>query len=108
MAAVDDIIRKWVERAEQSGELKSSAWWGKPLNLDDGFDETPAELRMAFKVLRNAGYRPAEVGLLNSIDTLRRELAAATGGDAAAAIRRRLHDALFRIALVREQVRRRC
>ena len=37
--------------------------------------DTPAELRMAFKVLKDAGYAPAEVQMLHEVATLCAELA---------------------------------
>ena len=41
-----------MERVEASGEMRHAA--GKPLPLNDGFDQTPEELRMAYKALKNA------------------------------------------------------
>ncbi len=65
-----------VRAAEESGELRAAKSWGKPLDLGDGYDETPVHLRMAFKVLKDAGYAPAEVQLLNDAAELRRRLKA--------------------------------
>ncbi len=78
MAAVDDVIKQWLQEAERSGELKRNPHLGKPFDFDDGFLETPARLRMAYKVLRNAGYVPAEIELLNEIAALRETLEATT------------------------------
>ena len=76
MAGVDEIIRQWVQKVEQTGELRSGPGFGKPLNLDDGFLETPEELRMAHKVLKNAGYVPAEIEMLQQLAQLREQLSA--------------------------------
>ena len=73
---LDDRIGEMVRAAEQSGELQTAKSWGKPLDFGDGYDETPADLRIAYKVLKDAGCAPAEVQLLNDVAALRRELKA--------------------------------
>jgi hypothetical protein len=82
MAGVDDIIGQWVKQAERSGELKQGRYWGKPFDLDDGFEQTPVRLRMAYRVLKNAGYIPHEVEMLNTLADLKE--AAAQESDPAA------------------------
>ena len=47
MAAVDDVIKQWIREAQKSGELARNPYVGKPFDLEDGFLETPARLRMA-------------------------------------------------------------
>ena len=74
MAGVDDIIGNWVKEAELSGEVRSLPGFGKPFNPDDGFLETPARLRMVHKILKNAGYVPAEIEMLQQLATLRDQL----------------------------------
>jgi hypothetical protein len=71
VAGVDEIIRQWVQKVEQTGELRGGSGFGKPLDLADGFLETPEELRMAHKVLKNAGYVPAEIEMLQQLAQLR-------------------------------------
>ena len=77
MAGVDDIIGNWVRKAERTGELKNGKFWGKPLDLNDGFEQTPEKQRMAYKVLKNAGYQPWEVETMARIAELREALEAA-------------------------------
>jgi Domain of unknown function (DUF1992) len=74
----DDHIGRSLRDSEASGELKAAPSWGKPLDFGDGYDETPAELRMPFKVLKDAGVVPHEVTLMAEAAGLRKELAAAT------------------------------
>ena len=83
MAGVDDIIGSWVKQAERSGELQRGKHWGKRIPFDDGFAETPAELRMTHKILKNAGFVPAEVEMMQQLEQLKRRLAD-TGSEAAA------------------------
>ena len=58
MSAIDEIVRQWMAKVEASAEMRSAA--GKPLPPDDGMEQTPERLRMAYKVLKNAGYVPDE------------------------------------------------
>ena len=74
MAGVDEIIRQWVQKAEKSGEVRDLPGFGEPFRFEDGFLETPTELRMAYKVLKNAGYVPAEIEMLQNLATMREEL----------------------------------
>ena len=61
--------------AQESGELKSAKSYGKPIDFGDGYEDTPAELRMAFKMLKDSGYAPAEVQMLHELAGLRKEYA---------------------------------
>lgn len=72
----DDIGRKLAE-SQASGELKSAPSYGKPLDFGDGYDDTPAELRMPMKVLKDAGVVPPEVELMRQAAALREQADAA-------------------------------
>ncbi len=74
---LDDHIGRSLAASEQSGELRSAPSYGRPLNLGDGYDETPAELRMGYKILKDAGVVPPEVELMRDIEALRQAVAAA-------------------------------
>lgn len=54
------IAEKRIEEAIERGEFDNLAGAGKPLKLDDD-PNVPPELRMAFKILKDAGIVPAEV-----------------------------------------------
>ena len=58
------------------GELKSARSYGKPLDLGDGYDETPAELRMGMKILKDAGVVPPEVEAMREVAELEARIAA--------------------------------
>ena len=58
MATLDEQIAQSLRESQRSGELQSAASWGKPLDLADGYAQTPEELRMAFKALKDAGFAP--------------------------------------------------
>lgn len=77
----DDHIGERLRKSEQSGELRSAPSYGKPLAFGDGYDQTPAELRMAMKILKDAGVVPPEVEAMRDAAALEAQLA--TCGDAA-------------------------
>ncbi len=104
---LDDHIGRSLAEAERSGELKTARSWGKPLNLGDGYDETPAELRMGFKILKDAGVVPPEVELMRDIEVLRLQVEGATDDMAATrAARQRLSEMQQLLALRLEKLRR--
>jgi hypothetical protein len=100
----DDIGRKLAEAAA-SGELQHARSWGKPLDLGDGYDETPTELRMGMKILKDAGVVPAEVELMREIEALRQRLEGAADDEAARAGRQRLSEMQQALALRLEKLR---
>jgi hypothetical protein len=75
MDGLEESIRRSLERDLQSGVLRSAPSWGKPLEINDGFLETPEALRLGYKILKDAGYLPAEVEAFRALAALREELA---------------------------------
>lgn len=97
----DDIGRQLAE-SHRSGELRSAPSYGKPLNLGDGYEETPAELRMGMKILKDAGVVPPEVELMQLIEAQRQRVEAAPDDTAA---KQQLADMRQRLALRLEKLR---
>jgi len=102
---LDDHIGRSLAESEKSGELRSARNFGKPLDLGDGYDETPVELRMGYKMLKDAGVVPHEVQLMRDIETLRRQLDGAPDDDAARAGRQKLSEMQQQLALRLEKLR---
>ncbi len=75
LVLLEDHIGRSLAESARSGELRSAPSYGKPLHFGDGYDETPAELRMPFKMLKDAGVLPPEVELMRQIAALETELA---------------------------------
>ena len=104
---LDERIANMVREAEDSGELQAAKAWGKPLDFGDGYDETPADLRIAFKVLKDAGCAPAEVQMLNEVAEMRRKLKAlAPESEEAAALRMKIIETEATISLRLERIAR--
>jgi hypothetical protein len=105
MATIDEQIAQSLRDAERSGELQAAPSWGKPLDLADGYAQTPEELRMAFKALKDAGFVPPEVETMQQIAALRAQLAAAPDAPDAEALRTRLSELQQHLALRLEKLR---
>ena len=106
----DEAIRSLDQRigealAASGAELQASPAWGKPLP-DDGYLDTPPELRMAFKLLKNAGHVPAEVELMRELKRWRDQHAALPPGPAADALAARIAERQLLIALRIERLAR--
>lgn len=99
----DDIAGKWVKEAEESGELKRSKLFGKELDLQDGFAQTPEELKVAFKVLKNSGFVPGEVGLFRELEGLRKKLVVETDEEERKALQRQIAEKQLKIQIFAEQ-----
>src|SRR3954469_3770084 len=74
LRTLDEHIADSLRESERSGEIAKARDFGKPIDFGDGYDETPAELRMAFKVLKDAGYAPPEVAMLQELGAMRKAL----------------------------------
>ncbi|MBR5882597.1 MAG: DUF1992 domain-containing protein [Mailhella sp.] len=58
-----------IAQAQKEGAFEHLPGEGRPLDLEDD-SSVPAELRMAFKVLKNAGYVPPEIADRKEIGTI--------------------------------------
>lgn len=67
---MSDILKKLAEKkikeAQERGEFDNLSGRGKPLDFTE-WDRVPEELRMAYKILKNAGFSPPEVELKKEI-----------------------------------------
>lgn len=60
MFNVDAVAEERIQEALRRGDFDHLPGSGKPLELDDD-RLVPAEVRIAFRILKNAGYVPPEV-----------------------------------------------
>ena len=54
------LAERRIEEAIARGEFDDLPGAGRPLDLDDEDPLLPEELRLAYRILRNAGFSPAE------------------------------------------------
>jgi hypothetical protein len=97
--SLDEEIARRLEESRADGELEQAPSFGKPLPLDDGWDETPEALRMPFKILKDAGVRPPEIELFHERAALRARILAEVDGPVRDSLRARLVDLELTIAL---------
>ena len=84
------LVEERIQTAQDEGAFENLPGKGKPLNLDD--DSTvPEDLRLTFKVLKNAHCLPIEMELRKEILSLRQLLKAAIDPDARPELRRQLN-----------------
>ncbi|HLL17444.1 MAG TPA: DUF1992 domain-containing protein [Rubrivivax sp.] len=102
---LDEHIGRSLEQAAASGELRTAASYGKPLNLADGYQQTPVELRMGYKILKDAGVVPPEVELMQRIEALRQSLDSEPDDATARAGRQKLSEMRQQLALRLEKLR---
>jgi len=99
-----DILATIAERkileAMARGEFDALPGRGEPLLLVDDLVGVPPELRMAYKILKNAGYVPPEVDLQREIVTLRDLLDATEDDTERRRLRRELEHRRIRLALM--------
>lgn len=66
MFLIDKIAEEKIKRAVENGELQNLVGEGQPLSpQDDAL--VPAELRAGYRLLKNAGYLPAEMALRKEV-----------------------------------------
>jgi hypothetical protein len=102
---LEDEIGRKLQESQASGELASAPSYGKPLNLGDGYDQTPAELRMAMKILKDAGVVPPEVELMQQIQAQQLRAETAADEESAQMERQKLSEMRQLLALRLERLR---
>jgi len=80
MHAFEAIAEQRISEAVARGELDNLPGAGQPLNLEEDL-LVPEDLRMAYRILKNAGYVPPEVEALREIADLERLLHALDEGE---------------------------
>ena len=94
---LDFIAEQRIAEAVSKGELEDLPGAGRPLELDDDA-LIPEELRLAYRILKNAGYVPAELETPKEIGELEALLAE---GDADAEAHSR---AVRKLALLKTRI----
>src|SRR5207244_11886023 len=77
MSALDLIAEEKIRDAIRAGVFNDLPGAGRPLALDDD-TLIPEELRIAYRILKNAGCLPPEIKTRKEAATLRKLVAAAT------------------------------
>ena len=105
MRTLDEEIARHLHESLSAGELRQAPSYGKPMDETPGWEETPADLRMPFKILKDAGVPPPEIALFHQRARLREQLQSTPPGEQREGIRRSLSELEQVIALRLESLR---
>ena len=98
------LAEQRIREALRQGHFDNLSNAGQPLNLDDYFS-APADLRMAYSILKNANCTPAEVELLNEVARIKQAIAAAADPATKRELQRALVGHQTRLAVLLERRR---
>jgi hypothetical protein len=102
MGLMETIAENRIRAAQDEGLFSNLPGEGKPLSLDDD-RSVPDDLRLTFKILKNAGCLPIEMELNREIYNLRQLLKAAIDETARKEMRRELNYLLLKEAISRKR-----
>ena len=100
MWLIDQLAEQRIHEAAGQGAFDDLPGAGQPLSLDDDA-AVPAELRTAYRLLKNAGYLPPELQLRRDIAAAEQLLALAEQAEERADHARRLRYLMVRLNLTR-------
>ncbi len=96
------IAEAKIQEGIERGDFDSLPGRGKPLRFED-MSGVPADMRLGYKILRNAGVAPPEVELRREVYRLDREIAATHDPAALAELQRRRRDIDLSLAMMLER-----
>jgi hypothetical protein len=94
------LVEDRIQKAQDEGVFDNLPGKGKPLNLDDD-RSVPEDLRLTFKVLKNAHCLPIDMELRKEIFSLRQLLTAAIDLEERRKLRRELNLLILKFNLRR-------
>lgn len=100
------VAERKIREAIERGELDNLALKGQPLRRED-LSGVPEELRMGYKILKNAGMLPAELEINREILALKDLLACTRDEEERRAIKTRLSEKLLHFNVLMEKAGRR-
>ncbi|HEX7065777.1 MAG TPA: DnaJ family domain-containing protein [Bacillales bacterium] len=92
---MDSLVEEKIRQAVEDGELDNLPGKGKPMVQDD-LSGVPGELRIGYKMLKNAGMIPEEVQLKKEMVTLEELIAQCVNEEERASLRRELNQKTLR------------
>jgi hypothetical protein len=84
------IVEERIQKAQEEGLFDNLPGKGKPLDLDDD-SFVPEDLRLTYKILKNAKCLPIEMELRKEIFSLRQLLNASIDSETGRELRRKLN-----------------
>lgn len=102
MSIFERIAEQRIQEAMARGEFDNLALKGAPLPVED-LSNIPEELRMGYRILKNAGVLPEELEVRREIVDLRKLLAACTDEEERTTLRKRLTARQLRFTMLMER-----
>jgi hypothetical protein len=102
MGFMERLAEERIRTASEEGLFRNLPGHGKPLNLDDD-SGIPEDMRLVFKILKNAGCLPAEMELRKEIYSLGQLIHAAVDEDSRKGLLRELNLLQLKEAIVRRK-----
>lgn len=97
------IAERKIQEAMAGGEFDDLSGKGKPLVMEEDLTGVPAELRMAYRILKNAGFVPPEVELRKEIVSLRELVNSLEESEERRKRRRELDFKLLKLSMMRKR-----
>lgn len=104
--AIEKLIEQKIREAMGRGEFDNLDGRGKPVDLSDYFS-TPEDVRLGYKLLKDAKIVPEELALLRETEELKAELERCNTEDEKRRIRRTIEEKRLKYNLLRERYKRR-
>jgi hypothetical protein len=105
MDLISLLAEEKIKQAEANGEFRNLPGAGKPLELED-LSGVPEDVRMSYKILKNAGYIPPEMQLQKEIMSLRDLIRTCTDDGERAAYRKRISEKEIQYEALLEKLRK--
>jgi hypothetical protein len=102
MDILELIAERRIREAMERGEFDNLPLKGKPLPPDD-LERVPPELRMAYKILKNANVLPEEIELRKSIHSLQELIRACCDGEEEKRLIKQLNEKQLRFNILMEK-----
>jgi len=102
MYAFEIVAERRIQEAIERGEFDNNPLSGKPIP-PDGMDNVPSELRMAIKIMRNAGVLPEELELRKQIASINTLLLACSCDEKKVALQIKLNEKQLRYNMIVEK-----
>lgn len=102
MSSFGRLAENRIRQAIEEGAFENLSNAGKPLDLEEYFS-TPADLRMAYSILKNAKVAPLEVELLAEVARLKESVATAENAEERSRLQRLLIERQTRLNVLLER-----
>jgi len=96
----EKLVEQRIQKAKEEGQFDNLEGRGRPLKFED--EHVPEELRLAHKILKNAGFLPPEIELKKKITQVEHLLEATEfGSPQRAAVQKKLNYLLTKLNTAR-------